>query len=296
MKQTRKFPKAGYWLLGIGIMMCIALGAYHIHISAEFSDIVDRFYSEYEGIVDEVEKVHAIREYVYKYSVFANGEDVLLNGFSHEIFGLTKKEKVVKMFALRNNFKGGLYCDGFADMLTMFYQLLGYDAYRINLDVYGNTHCLTAVKCADEWLLEDPTFNYCFIAEGAGGIDNIYRILESGRKDGVSIVEGEIKQTYAISFSEPKDWSSLYSIISFVDKKHKKNMYLIDRGVSNYAMYDLMYPYFIEDGYGAHFKYSLLYADDVIWKYGLEDLLFNRKKILSDVAQLEEQLHIGAGR
>lgn len=113
--------------------------------------------------MNEIDKIHAAREFVYTNSVFANGEDVLLNGFSQEIFGLTKKEKVVKMFELIKNYKGGLYCDGLADMLAIFLQCMGYDAYRVNLNVYESTHCVTVVKYGEGWLIEDATFNYTYV-------------------------------------------------------------------------------------------------------------------------------------
>lgn len=110
----------------------------------------------------------------------ASDDELLLNAFSYPIFGVSKKEKVVKMFRLNQNYSGGVYCDGFADMLAMFYQLMGYDAYRINLNVYGNTHCVTAVKCNEEWIIEDATFNYAYIVDGEVGLENVIYDLKSG--------------------------------------------------------------------------------------------------------------------
>lgn len=63
-------------------------------------------------------------------------------------------------------------------------------------------------------------------------------------------------------------------------------MYTIDRSVSHYTMYEEMYPYFIADGYEADFKFSLLYAKDIIWKYGIEDFLFDRKDTLQDIEEI----------
>lgn len=126
--------KLGLEMLGLVIALFVA---YHINIQLECQKIVKNYNESYvvEGMT-EFDKINSNREYVYANSVFANGEDLLLNGFSYEIFGLSKKEKVVKMFKLSENFKGGLYCDGFADMLAMLYQTMGYDAYRVNLDIY----------------------------------------------------------------------------------------------------------------------------------------------------------------
>lgn len=176
-------------------------------------------------------------------------------------------------------------------MLAMFYQLMGYDAYRINLNVQGNTHCVTAVKCNEEWIIEDATFNYAYIVGDESGLDKLIYDLRMGG-DVTGIVEGPDKTSFAIAKQEYEDGqqAGMYPVISFVDEKRGNYMYTIDRSVSNYTMYELMYPCFLQDGYREDFKFSLLYSEEVIWKYGIEDMLFDYKETLDDVEQIKEIL------
>ena len=84
--------------LGFGILGCILglIFIYYISIECKYRDIVEQYNENYAvAEMTELEKVDSMREYVYTNSVFANGEELLLNGFSPEIFGLSKKEKVV---------------------------------------------------------------------------------------------------------------------------------------------------------------------------------------------------------
>lgn len=239
----------------------------------------------------EIEKLDAIREYVYTNSVLANDDELLLNAFSPEIFGLTKKEKVVKMFNLTSNYKGGLYCDGFADQLAMFYQLLGYKAYRVNLNVYGNTHCVTIVKCNEEWIIQDATFNCSYVlGKEDRNIENIIYNLKNEMGQDVNTLEGEIKNTYAISKMNSDNWKSMYPLVQLINEKDDKYLYVIDRTVSHYSMYELMYPYFISDGYRGEYRFSLLYVDNIIWKFGIEDFIFARNDRLQDVNEVKKIL------
>lgn len=273
----------------LGIALC-TIGGYYANISICWHSIIQE-YNESMDIheLSEIEKIHSMREYVYSQSVLASDEELLLNAFSYPIFGLTKKEKVVKMFQLNQNYRGGLYCDGFADMLAMFYQLMGYDAYRINLNVGGNTHCVTAVEYNEEWIIEDATFNYAYIANDENGLDDIICDLKSG--GGMThIVEGKNIQSFAIAQNVYEQQVGMYPILLLVGEKKGNYMYAVDRSVSNYTMYELMYPYFLQDGYEADFKFSLLYSEAVIWKYGIEDILFDYEETLEDVEKIEEIL------
>ena len=155
----------------------------------------------------------------------------------------------------------------------MFYQTLGYKAYRINLNIEGNTHCVTIVNCAEEWCIQDATFNCTYTCGNDRNIKIIIDALENRNGKEVSVIEGENVNTYAIADENYKTWSTMYPQISFIRNKNDCNMYLIDRSVSHYDMYELMYPIFEKDGYESDYKYSLLYGEDVIWKYGVEDFL-----------------------
>lgn len=57
---------------------------------------------------------------------------------------------------------------------------------------------------------------------------------------------------------------SLSDYILCWKRERKRYMYKIDRRVIYYNMYEMMYPYFIENGYEADYKFSLLYAEDII--------------------------------
>lgn len=204
------------FFMKIGVGIIVALGflpvVYYTNIESEYRDIVKKYNESYAvEEMTELEKVDSMREYVYSNSVFANGKEVLLNGFSTEIFGLTKKEKVVKMFNLAENYKGGLYCDGFADMLAMFYQTMGYDSYRVNLNVYGNTHCVTVVRCETEWMIEDATFNYSYAISDQEniGLEELISDLKYESGNAVKVAEGSNAESLAISRSAPEEWTSI---------------------------------------------------------------------------------------
>ncbi len=278
------------WLGILGVVVGLLI-AYYVNIELEYQCIVEKYNEIYAAEeLSEIDRINSIREYVYTNSVFANEEELLLNGFSPKIFGLTKKEKIVKMFKLTENYKGGLYCDGFADMLAMFYQTQGYDAYRVNLNVYGNTHCVTVVKYPGyegEWLIEDATFNTCVQYDGREvyTLEELINNLKYEKGDVISIVQGSI-ESCAISLSSPEEWTSMYPIISNLGGGRGRYLYKIDRGISNYSMFELMYPYFVKDGYESNYKFSLLYTENIIWKYGIEDLVIDRKRILKDIEEL----------
>lgn len=192
------------------------------------------------------------------------------------------------MFELNKNYKGGLYCDGLADMLAIFLQCMGYDAYRVNLNVYENTHCVTVVKYGEGWLIEDATFNYTYVLKDKKTYDLktlIYDLKYDGGRQVVA-VEGKNIESYALSLLPKEKWTSLYPITSFVGREKERYMYKIDRRVIYYSMYEMMYPYFIENGYEADYKFSLLYAEDIIWKYGVEDLLFDKKETQKDIGEI----------
>ena len=277
--------------LGFGILGCLLgfIFIYYMSIECKYQDIVEQYNENYAvAEMTELEKIDSMREYVYTNSVFANGEELLLNGFSPEIFGLSKKEKVVKMFQLAQNYKGGLYCDGFADMLAMFYQTMGYDSYRVNLNVHGNTHCVTVVKCNEDWIIEDATFNLSYVMDKTEDteLEKLISNLRYEKGNAVKAVEGCNTDSLAISHSTQEEWTSLYPVIDVIGEKNGCYMYKIDRSVSHYEMYEEMYPHFIEDGYEPDYKFSLLYAEDIIWKYGIEDLIFDRKDTLKDVSEI----------
>lgn len=101
------------------------------------------------------------------------------------------------------------------------------------------------------------------------------------------IIEGNNIQSFAVAQNVYEQQAGMYPILSFIGEKKGNYMYAIDRSVSNYAMYELMYPYFLQDGYEEDFKYSLLYSEEVIWKYGIEDLLFDYRETLDDVDSIK---------
>lgn len=70
----------------VGVAVVIA-SCYYVNIEFKYREIVNKYNENYVvEDMNEIDKIHAAREFVYTNSVFANGEDVLLNGFSQEIF------------------------------------------------------------------------------------------------------------------------------------------------------------------------------------------------------------------
>lgn len=94
----KKKKKLKIRLFILGIVLCMISG-YYTYIAFSWQSIVQKYNESFDiQELSEIEKLHSMREYIYSQSVFACDRELLLNAFSYQIFGLSKKEKVVKMF------------------------------------------------------------------------------------------------------------------------------------------------------------------------------------------------------
>lgn len=254
--------------LGVFLALCI-ISVFYIKndINNRYTEITNEMLKEYPQLSEEneneFEKLNLVREYTYKNSVFANGSDLVLGVHSKEVASHFDKTRLIKMFELSDNRKGGFYCDGFSAMLATFYRTMGYQSVALALVIDEvNSHVVTLVKYQDKWIVEDATFNHTYTDKTGTPLDirEIIRLLKERRGDEIVTKRGTEKNRYAVSTYSSDEWGSAYPIIEVLGDVNDIYLYKIDgRDIYYTGMYEQLYPQFLKDGYPCQKEYLYMY-------------------------------------
>lgn len=125
-----------------------------------------------------------------------------------------------------------------------------------------NSHAVALVKVDGEWVVEDPTFNTTYVSQDGEPISIHLMVDLLEQRESHKIIEhrGEASLRYAVSFSSPDWWGSMYPIEEVIGETASGlNIYKIDSRRQFYSM-DVNLGNSIENmGYPNDVKYLFLF-------------------------------------
>lgn len=196
-------------LLGMNIILlsCLLIGGGKSRdtLKGHVEAMIGRDCSGITKIGDELEYLHAVREWVFSNTMLAGTGDYYKDRYWEGKGERGTREYYENMY---NAWKReGYYCGGMAAWLSEIYEALGYWSYTIDFAVCNEagdvlaSHVMTLVKYQNKWIVEDPTFNCSYTDERGNILDirEIQRRVEM--KEIVKCMSGSVNTKWLISAS-----------------------------------------------------------------------------------------------
>ena len=190
-----------------GILVCIFLigGGYFSNrtITEYLINIISQDNPEIQKETDELERLHIIRNWVYKKTMLAGTKE-----YYDTIFAAWEME--------------GYYCWEMAEYLAELYMEFGWPSLILDIAFLNDeqtivdSHAVTLVQYKGKWIIEDPTFNISY-ANKEGTILDIREVREQIRKgESVEIIHG--KEENKLYISSLSNYGGIYDKVSSTEK------------------------------------------------------------------------------
>lgn len=185
---------------------------------------------------DSLEKLDIIRDWVYEKTILAGEKD---------LYSDAKPEKFLEMLVNNEEIDYGYYCGGIAKTLSQVYEIMGYNAYCLDLAVISDnevlaSHVVTLVYVDERWIIEDATFNITYLNENKEHMDII--TLREAFLSGETIITAHGKTMFRRMISSSETYSGSYELQSENKHIYKKDgtlFYMLNVDLNNYLQTQL---------------------------------------------------------